>query len=284
MPWSWTHPQLHPTVWLVCAVLLCGYFLALDYIGPKHVQPGEAVATRAQKRNAILAVAVIFVVAEWPIHTLAERYLYSVHMIQHLLLVMVAAPLMLAATPAWMARAPLPGPLMRITRRVTRPLPALILFNATLVFTHWPTMVDASVHSEWAHFGLHALLFVTALIMWMPVLSPLLELPRLSYPGQMLYLFLQSLVPTVPASFLTFGDRPLYHVYETFHRIAGISALTDQRTAGLLMKIVGGAILWGFIIKIFFKWYRIEHGEGGIDVLSYRDVDRTLNRLELTKR
>ena len=83
-------------------------------------------------------------------------------MLQHLVLVMVAAPLMLAATPAWMARAVLPGPLMRIARVVTRPLPALVIFNATLVLTHWPTMVDASVHSEWAHFGLHVLLVVTA--------------------------------------------------------------------------------------------------------------------------
>jgi len=246
------------------------------------VQPGEPVATRAQKRNAILAVATIFVAGEWPVHTLAERYLYSVHMMQHLLLVMVAAPLMLAATPAWMARAVLPGRLMRVARAVTRPLPALVIFNATLVFTHWPTMVDASVHSEWAHFGLHVFLFVTALIMWMPVLSPLLELPRLSYPGQMLYLFLQSLVPTVPASFLTFGDRPLYHVYETFHRM-GISALTDQRVAGLEMKLIGGAILWAFIVVMFFKWYRIERGDSGIDILGYRDVERTLNRMELTK-
>jgi len=142
-------------------------------------------------------------------------------------------------------------------------------------------MVDASVHSEWAHFGLHCLLVFTALIVWMPVLSPALELPRLSYPGQMMYLFLQSLVPTIPASFLTFGDRPLYHVYETFNRL-GISALTDQRLAGLEMKLLGGFILWGFIIVLFFKWYRIEHGQG-VDILGYRDVDRTLNRVGLTK-
>ena len=281
MPWSWTHPQWHPTVWLLCAVLLCGYFLALDYVGPKRVNPGEPVATRAQKRNAILAVATIFVAGEWPIHTLAERYLYSVHMIQHLLLVMVVAPLIIAATPPWMARALFPGRLMNVARLVTRPLPALILFNATLVFTHWPTMVDASVHSEWAHFGLHVLLVFTAIIMWMPVLSPILELPRLSYPGQMLYLFLQSLVPTVPASFLTFGSRPLYHVYTTFPRM-GISALADQRFAGIEMKLIGGAILWALLVAIFIKWYRIENREG-IDLLSYRDVERTMNRTELTK-
>ena len=269
-------------VWLLCVVLLCGYFLALDYVGPKRVQPGETVATRGQKRNAILSVLTILVAAEWPIHTLAERYLYSVHMFQHLLLVLVAAPLMIAATPPWMARAVLPGPLMKVARQVTRPLPALIIFNSVLVFTHWPTMVDASVHSEWAHFGLHCFLYVSALIMWMPVLSPILELPRLSYPGQMIYLFLQSLVPTVPASFLTFGSRPLYHVYETFPRM-GISALTDQRFAGIEMKLLGGAILWALLVAIFIKWYRLESREG-IDALGYRDVERTMNRMELTKR
>lgn len=279
---SWTHPQWHPTVWLLCAALLGGYYAALRYIGPKRVHPGEPVATRGQKRNAILAVATIFITGEWPIHTLAERYLYSVHMIQHLLLVMVAASLMLAATPPWMARALFPGRLMNVARAVTRPLPALIVFNATLVFTHWPTMVDASVRSEWAHAGLHTLFFVAALIMWVPVLSPILELPRLSYPGQMLYLFLQSLVPTVPASFLTFGSRPLYHIYETSPRI-GISALADQRFAGLEMKLIGGAILWVLMVVMFVKWYRIENREG-IDILGYRDVDRTMNRMELTKR
>ena len=63
----------------------------------------------------------------------------------------------------------------------------------------------------------------------------------------------------------------------------GISALTDQRVAGLEMKLIGGAILWGLIIVMFFKWYRIDRGDDGIDILGYRDVERTLNRMELTK-
>src|SRR5439155_27054089 len=112
MPWSWTHPQWHPTVWLLCAVLLCGYFLALDYVGPKRVNPGEPVATRAQKRNTILAVATIFVAGEQPSHNLADRYLYSVHMIQQLLHVMVVTPLMIGETPPSVAPASFPVPLM----------------------------------------------------------------------------------------------------------------------------------------------------------------------------
>ena len=69
------------------------------------------------------------------------------------------------------------------------------------------------------------LLVSTALVMWWPVMSPLPEYPALPAPGQMLYLFLQSLAPTIPASFLTFGDHLLYPVYGTFPRIWGISAL-----------------------------------------------------------
>jgi len=88
-------------------------------------------------------------------------------------------------------------------------------------------------------------------------------------------------VPTVPASFLTFGARPLYHIYETFPRI-GISALSDQRAAGLIMKIGGGFILWGFMTVIFFRWFRMERDDG-VDALALHDVEKHLNRMELTK-
>jgi putative membrane protein len=89
----------------------------------------------------------------------------------------------------------------------------------------------------------------------------------------MLYLFLQSIVPTVPASFLTFGSSPLYSFYEHAPRIWALSALTDQRIAGLVMKLVGGLILWSVIAVLFFKWYLLEQ-RGDWDELRWRDVER----------
>jgi putative membrane protein len=156
---------------------------------------------------------------------------------------------------------------------------ALILFNTMIILTHWPVIVDAAVGSEVLHFVQHLLLVSTAFLMWTPVFSPVIEIPRLSYPGQMMYLFLQSLVPTVPASFLTFGDRPLYAIYETFPRILGVSALDDMRTAGLIMKIAGGAALWIVITWIFFKWATLERS--GVDALEHHDLDRAIDRMEL---
>jgi putative membrane protein len=279
-PWSW-HP--HPEVWLLAGGLLVAYQWAVRRVGPRHVEAIEFAATRRQQTCFALGCLAILVAADWPMHDVAERYLYSAHMIQHMLLTFAAVPLLMIGTPAWLWRLLLRPPgLLRVARTLGKPLIALIVFNVVLVFTHWPVVVTASVQSELVHFSLHALLFASALVMWTPVLSPLLELPRLSHPGRMLFLFLQSLVPTVPASFLTFGDRPLYHVYEAFPRLWGISAHTDQLVAGLIMKIVGGAILWGVIATLFFRWYALERREG-VDVLEWHDVDRALNRAQVSK-
>jgi putative membrane protein len=116
----------------------------------------------------------------------------------------------------------------------------------------------------------------------MPVLNPLIELPRLSYPGRMLYLFLMSLLPTVPASFLTFGHTVLYRHYATVPRIWGISAMTDQLFAGLLMKLGGGAILWGMMSWYFFKWATAEEREG-VDVVELGRLERELHRAGAAK-
>jgi putative membrane protein len=92
---------------------------------------------------------------------------------------------------------------------------------------------------------------------------------------QMLYLFFQSLAPTIPASFLTFGQEPLYPVYATFPRIWEISALTDQLMAGLIMKIVGGAILWVVIATVFFRWANREQREGW-DAVQWQRMEREM--------
>jgi putative membrane protein len=231
----------------------------------------------ARRRNLfLLGVAAMLLGAGWPIHDLAERYLYSMHMVQHMLFTFVAAPLMLVGMPAWMWRALLrPAPLRAAWAVLTRPLLALIVANGVLLLTHWPEIVELSVGSELAHFSLHAVLFGSALVMWWPVLSPLPELPSLSPPGQLLYLFFQSLAPTIPASFLTFGTEPLYAVYATFPRIWGVGPLTDQLLAGLVMKLVGGAILWAVIAVVFFRWGR-EESTTGWDALKFRNVERDI--------
>src|SRR6266498_5730279 len=206
------------------------------------------------------------------------------HMVKHLVLSMVASPLLLLGTPAWMLRAILrpPSALFRTVRFLARFLPALLVFNVVLVLTHWPTIVDASLENHALHFLVHALIFTTALLIWMPVLSPLPEIPRLSPPPRMIFLFLQSVVPTIPASFLTFGSSPLYHFYEHVPHLWGLSTLEDQQTAGLIMKIGAGLLLWMIIAVVFFRWASEEERANtprhGLD-----EMDRELTRMGLRR-
>jgi putative membrane protein len=277
-PWVWAP---HLDVWLIMSTVLVLYWAAVRYWGPRYVSPGEPPVTRGQVRCFALGIAIFWIGAEWPIHELSENYLFSVHMFQHLLFSLVAPALVLMGTPDWLARRLLrPRWLMAVMRGITRPLPALILFNVFLVFTHWPGFVNATVSSEPLHFGAHVLLVALSLVMWWPVLSPMPELPRLSAPGQMLYLFGQTIVPTVPASFLTFGSSPFYRVYAEAPRlIPGFSAVDDQGVAGLVMKLGGGLLLWAIIAYLFFKW-AAQQESGKPDATKWQDLERELNKVE----
>jgi putative membrane protein len=118
---------------------------------------------------------------------------------------------------------------------------------------------------------------VAALVMWWPVLSPLPEFPHVSYPARMLYLFGQSIVPTVPASFLTFSTVLLYSAYRTATTPYGLDPIIDQQLAGLVMKIGGGFLLWIVIATLFFRWSS-EERSGAPDVLYWRDIEPELKR------
>ena len=202
------------------------------------------------------------------------------HMVQHMLFTLVAAPLLLLGTPAWMARRVLSPPaLFRGVRWISRPVPGLVQFNLVLVLSHWPLIVDGTLEHHPLHFFAHTVLLLSALLMWMPVVSPLPEIPQAQPPTKMLYLFLQTIVPTVPASFLTFGDRPLYKFYETVPRLWGLSALDDMRFAGLIMKVLVGFSLWITITVVFFRWYNAEETRPPARRVS-RDLDRELMELQ----
>jgi len=250
---------LHPDVLLVVGAIAIGYWTALTRLGPALAPPGTLVATRFQRTCFALGTFTILLASSWPIHDLAEGYMYSIHMVQHLLYTMVAAPLLLLGTPAWLARWILrPRWLFTTVRTMSRFIPAIVTFNVVIVVTHWPAFVDLTLRSAIVHFLAHAVLLLSAFLIWMPLLSPLPEIPRLAPISRMVFLFLQTIVPTVPASFLTFGDHPLYRRYELLPKLWGLSALDDQLIAGLIMKIAAGLLLMTLIAVIFFRWVATE--------------------------
>lgn len=279
-PWVW-HP--HADVWLVMFALVAGYIVAVVRWGPRSAGPGELPATRREKAFFFLGVLALWIASDWPIHDISEEYLFSVHMVQHTIFSLVAPPLLIMGVPKWMWRRLLSVELIgRALRSLTKPLIALILFNAVVLVTHWPAIVNASVQSEPIHFFVHVLVFGSAMIMWLPVVAPVPDFRRLSEPGKMLYLFLQSILPTVPASFLTFSNGVIYGFYETAPRIWGTSAIGDQRVAGLIMKLGGGLLLWTVIAVLFFRWSAKEESQVEEEV-RWDDFERELDIYKLRK-
>jgi putative membrane protein len=275
--------HIHPETWLIIMVLVIGYIWAVTTVGPKKTNRGEPAATTRQKACFLLGVLTILAAESWPLHDLAEGYLFSAHMVQHLLFAFVVPPLLLLGTPRWLLRGMIgTGLRFKFVRFLTRPLIALVLFNGTIAIMHWVVVVDLQARSAPFHIAFHGVLIGTGLLMWSVVIAPLPELNRLSDPAKMLYLFLQSIVPTVPASFLTFASEPLYGVYEAAPRIWGMTAQTDQMIAGLIMKIGGGLLLWSVITVMFFRWSAKEEAQQDEDV-SWDDFERELEVWNLRK-
>ncbi|HEX2850706.1 MAG TPA: cytochrome c oxidase assembly protein [Acidimicrobiales bacterium] len=278
-PWKFTP---HPDVWALILSLVAGYWTAIRYLGP-HLAVDRPVVTRRQVTWFSVGVLLLWVSADWPIHDIAENYLFSMHMVEHTMYSLIVPPILLLGTPTWLLRWVV-GPILPVVRRIARPLPAALMFNGVLALTHWPAWVDLTLHSESFHFFSHALLFATSFVMWLPVVNHDPSLPTLSPPAKMLYLFLQGIVPTVPAAFLIFADGVVYRFYATVPRLWGLTAVEDQQIAGAIMKVGGTMILWGTIVGVFFKWYSNSLKNPDRDeLLTWEAVERELERTEPIK-
>ncbi len=249
--------HVHWDVLGVAAALTAGYVYGIRRLAPTRAPVGRDAVTRRQRWLFGTGVVLFVAATSWPIHDIGEKSLFMFHMIEHMVLALAVPPLLLAGTPWWFMRA-IVRPILPVLRFLTRPLIALVLFNAALAALHWEEVVELMVTNELFHFGAHVGFFVTAILMWWPIIGPIPDLPRLEPFPRMGYLFLQSLVPTIPASFLTLADAPVYQIYELFPRLWGISAVTDQTVAGLIMKLGGGAVLWFVIALTFFTWFAEE--------------------------
>jgi putative membrane protein len=249
--WRWVP---HPEVWLLVASLIGLYVYAARVIGPKVVPAGTAAVTRSQRRWFVFGIILLWGAADWPVHDIGEQYLYFVHMIQHTVLTLVMPPVMLLATPEWLARLVLgTGRADRLVHRFARPVPAALIFNSLALLLHWQYVVNTASTNGLFHYGVHTTVVVAAFLLWLPVCGPLPEL-RISVPAQMIYLFVTSLVPTVPGAWLIFAEGAVYRVYDIPQRMFGISVTTDQQVAGAIMKLGAGTYLWAIITLIFFKW------------------------------
>ena len=261
-PWRF---QAHPEVWLLVVFIIGAYSYAVRVIGPVVIKSGPVITTK--QRNAFVGgILLLWIGSDWPVHDLAEEYLYSMHMFQHMALSYFMPPLVLLAIPKWMFDAVFgSGKTRTVINWLAKPVIAGVAFNVVVMITHIPVLVNQSVNNGPLHYSLHILLVVTALLVWLPICGPD-EQRQLKSGGKMIYLFLMSVVPTVPAAWLTFAEGAVYKHYDIAVRVWGLSVTTDQQVAGAIMKTGGAVFLWSIVVFLFFKRF----SAGFLDAQSYR--------------
>ena len=269
----WTHWHAHPDVLIGLAILEGAYLLGVGPLRERH-RLADDVDSR-QVATFTAGVLVIFVSLLSPIHELSDKYLFSAHMLQHVLLTLIAPPLLVIGTPDWLIRPLLrPDLSFRIARLVTHPIVAFAVFNFIFSLWHIPALYNTSVTNHGVHIVEHLMFMAAAVIMWWPITSRMPELPRLSYPLQMMYLFLLSIAQLIVFAVITFAPEPLYDWYVDAPRVWNISPLADQQIGAIIMKI-GGGILFGVLIVIaFFKWFNMEEGNARADAADEEAPDR----------
>jgi len=267
-PWRF---QSNVEVYLLVAFLIGAYVYMVRAIGPKAVRPGEQVISRRNLRCFIGAMVMLFVASTWPIHQIGEDYLYSAHMVQHMMLSYFLPPLVLLATPEWLLRVLVGnGATYRVVRFFAKPVVAGVLFNGMVMILHIPGVVNTSTENGVLHFLLHLLVVLLSVLMWMPVVGPLEEL-QMKPGGKMIYLFLMGVVPTVPAAWMAMAEKPVYRHYGNQPvRVWNIDAINDQQVAGLIIKVGGGIFLWVIVVYMFFKRF----GIAGAGENSYRRAEQ----------
>jgi putative membrane protein len=237
---------------------------ALYHWRARQAPPRSGVASPTQGQRATFygALVLIFLSLNGWLHDLSDGYLFSAHMVQHLVLTLVAPPMLVLGTPGWMLRPALGwrgvGP---VARWLTAPAHCFLLFNVVFAAWHLPPMYELAMAHHPLHIVQHLCFMTAAVLMWWPVLSPLPELPRLSYPAQMLYLFLMSIPMSLVAICIGYADHLLYPSYASAARIWGITPMQDQMIGALIMWIPGGLFFFAIISVIFFKWQQIDGDE-----------------------
>ena len=245
--WNW-----EPSI-LIGTVLITGLYLYA--IGPlrKRYFPEEPVKT-GQTVSFLLGIFFMFLSLVSPLDELGDSYLFSAHMVQHLVLTMVGPPLLVIGTPGWFIKPLVRNKIaFRVAKALTYPAVAFVLYNVDFWLWHAPPLYNATLENQNIHILEHLTFIVFGILNWWPMFSQSKDLPRLSIGGQVLYLFLSGMPSVLLGAGLTFSP-PLYAPYIAAPRVWGISAATDQQLGGLIMWVPVSISYIVVMSVLFIRW------------------------------
>jgi len=209
-----------------------------------------------------LGIGVLWIALDWPLGALGASYLASVHVIQFLLIGIVAPALLLLSVPTdgyrLLERAPR---LLRAIEGVTQPVVAFFVFNVGMTLTHWPEVTDWLMASQLGSFSLDMTWLLCGVVLWWPVIAPVPARPGFHPMFQILYLAVNAVIIRPPFLMLIFSKFPIYSTYELAPPIPGTDPLGDQQVAGGIMKVGSAWILIMAVVVVFLRWVRASQAQ-----------------------
>ena len=207
----------------------------------------------------LLAIALIS-----PLHALGE-VLFSAHMVQHEILMLLAAPLLVLSRPLvpWLWALPLEArktagrwskikPVPDLWRTLTNPAVAWTLHGAVIWLWHAPVAFEATLKNDWVHSAQHISFLGTALLFWWS----LFHLHSHRFGAGVLYLFTTAVHTSILGALLTFARTPWYPAYGLAASFWGYTPLEDQQLGGLMMWVPGGFVYLTAGLVLFARWMR----------------------------
>jgi len=252
-PNLWLAWTLDPTLIVGLLLLIGGYFYA---IGPARSRwcLAEPVS-RAQVTWFVLGWLTLALALLSPLDTLGDDYLFSAHMIQHMMIAVVAPPLLLLGIPRWLADLLLRNAGVRqVMRWLANPIVAFGVFQADVWLWHAPALYDLTLENDLIHIVEHLTFIIFGVLYWLPILSPTPLIPRISRGFAILYLFVGCQPMVALGALLTFSAAPLYAPYVEAPRVWGLSPLADQQLGGLIMWLPTNIPYLIGLSAAFFLW------------------------------
>jgi putative membrane protein len=253
-----------PLVAIPLLLLAAAYLWAVRHVDAAH--PGHPVP-----RVRVVAFLAGLAAIEIALQSVIERYdttLFSVHMLQHVLLTLVASPLLAlgapitlllrAARPNFRRRFILPILHSRVVRVLAFPVVSWTVFAAVMWGTHFSPLFERSLEEPFIHDLEHLLYLTAGLLFWWPAVALDPAPWRMPHPVRAMYLFLQMPQNTFLALAIYSASAPLYARYANLGLTWGPSPLDDQRLAGGLMWIVGDLVFVAAIVLVVAGWMRSE--------------------------
>ncbi len=266
------------TDWTIEPAIVVSLVLAaaLYWLGVRYSRRAGLARRLTWWRSACFAAGllVIFFALDGPMDSAADMWL-TAHMVQHELLVMIAAPLLLLGAPLWPMWRAVPLEARRVSlgwvirvrwpRRVAHavsqalfgPIQAIVIFIVGFTIWHIPALYDAALTSDTAHAAEHVTFLAAALLFWAQVIPSRPIQPRLGYIGRTVFIAVAGLYSSVVGSAFMFSTAPYYPYYAALARPAGApAALVDQHLAGTAMDIPGVLIFFVAITTLLWLWMR----------------------------